>query len=278
MNNNDYHVYSEDIKRHYKPITKKEQNVLFPKYRSGDKRAYDKIFLSVSNFVIGIANRYRNQGVDMPDLIQAGNLAIDTSIKRFDERQDVKFYSYAVNWIKQAMLQELAEQSREIKINTGVANKKHQVKKAINYLEQKHCRTPRIEEVAEHTKISESEIKQLNILEVQNLDAPVTENLKLSDIIEDSSFSPDEYDLSSIVTKINNFVDSASIKSEKKAIMKRFFGLNQPNPEDQEQIADTLSITGERVRQIKNEALVNLKNINCAREEREEFCLSANMI
>jgi len=281
------HQYKQDIKRYYKPVTKEEQFELFELYRNkGSKKAYNNIYYSCLNFVLAVANRYKNQGVELEDLVQVGNMALHKSIERFDhiKYQHIKFISYAVNWIRQAMLTELAEQSRMLKIHTGVSNTEHQVRKAVQRLEHELMRTPTPEEVSKRTKIPEQTLEHMRVLQPQpSLDAAISgenENGRLIDTIEDDKFlSPENYILTTISKKIAKFVENSTIKKENhKKVVKYFFALGRPISYNFREIADILQISPERVRQIKEECVVTLKKYNQSQEREGEFHLTPEML
>jgi len=276
-------TYSEQIKKLYKPINKDEQFELFELYRNkGSKKAYNNIFYSALNFVISVAHKYKNQGVELEDLIQVGNVGLDTAIKRFDHTKDIKFISYAVNWIRQAMLQELAEQSRFVKITGAEANKQFNVNKVVQSLEQELLRTPTLEEIAKKSKISIDELKVMAILEPQrSLDAenPHT-NQKLSDTLADNKFlSPENYAMESISAKIVDFVDNSTIKKdEDKEIIKRFFGIGKPVSYNQREIAEDFGCTPESIRQKKNKGVETLVKYNEVEKRESRFHLTPDML
>ena len=276
-------TYSEQIKKLYKPINKDEQFELFELYRNkGSKKAYNNIFYSALNFVISVAHKYKNQGVELEDLIQVGNVGLDTAIKRFDHNKNVKFISYAVNWIRQAMLQELAEQSRFVKITGAEANKQFNVNKVVQSLEQELLRTPTLEEIAKKSKISIDELKVMAILEPQrSLDAenPHT-NQKLSDTLADNKFlSPENYAMESISAKIVDFVDNSTIKKdEDKEIIKRFFGIGKPVSYNQREIAEDFGCTPESIRQKKNKGVETLVKYNEVEKRESRFHLTPDML
>ena len=184
-----------DVRRKFKPITQVEQVELFELHRNkGSQKAYDAIFNSVTKFVVDSALRYKNQGVELADLIQAGNLGVHIAIRRFDPAVDIKFMSYAVGWILAEIRRELAEQSRFVKVNRGDAQKQYQVNRATQKLEQELCRIPTLEEISKRTKINMDELEVMQTLKAQpSMDDTITEGFKLSDTIEDNKFlKPDK--------------------------------------------------------------------------------------
>jgi RNA polymerase primary sigma factor len=233
------------------------------------------------NFVIKIAHNYKNKGVDLDDLIQAGNLALDKSIKEFDHTKNIKFISYAVNWIRQAMLQEMAENSRFLKVNTGKTNQLNTINKTVQRMEQGLGRKPTMEEISEETKVSLSELNVLEVLKTQSrLDDPIGENMTVLDTISDDKFgSPDNCDLNSVNKKIINFIDNSSIeKEEHRNILKEYFGMTNGVPHDLTELADRFNYTSERIRQIKNECVKSLQFFTKKEQKSNRFHLTPDMM
>jgi len=275
--------YKNDIMAKYKPITKTEQFELFELLRnSNSKKAYNAIYYSALKFVLSVANRYKNQGVEFDDLVQAGNLGLDRAIKDFNHKKDIKFISYAVNWIRSEIFKEIAKSSRFLKTNTSDNTKAFRVKRAIQKLEHELMRTPEPEEVSERTGISLTELEVMRTLQPQaSLDSQVTniDGFKLSDVLEDkSNLSPEEFALTSVGEKIVKFVDDSNINARDKEIVKMFHGVGKGASYNQVEIGEHMNMTGENARLRKEKGVKELRSYNVIQEANNKFHLTSDML
>jgi RNA polymerase primary sigma factor len=231
--------------------------------------ALDKLVRSNLRFVVSVAKKYQNQGVALADLINEGNLGLIRAAHKFDETKGIKFISYAVWWIRQAILQALAEQSRIVRVPLNRAGTLHRIGKRANALLQELGREPTHEEIAEEMDLSEEEVaRTISISQTHlSLDAPLTpgEDNKLLDYLPDNlNPQPDEQTFEKALTESIEEALS-SLKEREAKILRLYFGLDGEEPMTLEQIGALLGITRERVRQIKEKALSRLRHVSRAR-------------
>ena len=253
----------------YPLITREEEVVLAGQIHLGDQEALDKLVRSNLRFVVSVAKKYQNQGVSLSDLINEGNLGLIRAAHKFDETKGIKFISYAVWWIRQAILQALAEQSRIVRVPLNRAGTLHRIGRRANALLQELGREATHAEIAEGMEITEEEVaKTMSISQTHlSLDAPLTpgEDNKLLDYLPDNQNpTPDEQTFEKALTE--SIVDALSHLKEREAkILRLYFGLDDEEPMTLEQIGALLGITRERVRQIKEKALSRLRHVSRAR-------------
>jgi len=253
----------------YPLIPREEEIRLAQAIREADAEALDKLVRSNLRFVVSVAKKYQNQGVSLADLINEGNLGLIRAAHKFDETKGIKFISYAVWWIRQAILQALAEQSRIVRVPLNRAGTLHRIGKRSSALLQELGREPTVEEIAEGMDISEEEVaKTLSISQSHlSLDAPLTpgEDNKLLDYLPDTqNATPDEEAFEHALTEHIERVLS-TLKEREAKILRLYFGLDSKEPMTLEEIGTLLGITRERVRQIKEKALSRLRHISKAR-------------
>ncbi|MEK7667072.1 MAG: RNA polymerase sigma factor RpoD/SigA, partial [Gemmatimonadota bacterium] len=242
------------------PLIPREEEIRLAKaIRDADAEALDKLVRSNLRFVVSVAKKYQNQGVSLADLINEGNLGLIRAAHKFDETKGIKFISYAVWWIRQAILQALAEQSRIVRVPLNRAGTLHRIGKRSSALLQELGREPTAEEIAEGMDISEEEVaKTLSISQSHlSLDAPLTpgEDNKLLDYLPDEhNATPDEETFEHALTESIEKVLS-SLKEREAKILRLYFGLEGKEPMTLEEIGGLLGITRERVRQVKEKAL-----------------------
>lgn len=246
-------------------ITAEEEVELAQKIKAGDQRALDTLTKANLRFVVSVAKQYQNQGLTLPDLINEGNLGLIKAAKRFDETRGFKFISYAVWWIRQSILQALAEQSRIVRLPLNKIGSINKINKAIAALEQEHGRMPATEEIANKLGMNVQDVKESikNSSRHVSMDAPMKqgeESSSLYDVVRsEESPSPDK-DLIHLSLTIE-IERSLSTLSEREAdVIKCFFGLNGKYPMTLEEIGTTFGLTRERVRQIKEKAIRRLKH------------------
>ncbi len=260
--------YLRDISA-YPLISREEEAELARRIRVGDQEALDKLVRSNLRFVVSVAKKYQNQGVSLSDLINEGNLGLIRAAHKFDETKGIKFISYAVWWIRQAILQALAEQSRIVRVPLNRAGTLHRIGRRANALLQELGREATHAEIAEGMDITEEEVaKTMSISQVHlSLDAPLTpgEDNRLLDYLADTiNPTPDEQTFEKALT--DAIVDSlASLKEREAKILRLYFGLDESEPMTLEEIGTLLGITRERVRQIKEKALSRLRHVSRAK-------------
>jgi RNA polymerase primary sigma factor len=260
--------YLRDISMY--PLINREQEVeLAKKIRAHDQEALDTLVRSNLRFVVSVAKKYQNQGVSLSDLINEGNLGLIRAAHKFDETKGIKFISYAVWWIRQAILQALAEQSRIVRVPLNRAGTLHRIGKRASALLQELGREATHAEIAEGMELSEEEVaKTMSISQTHlSLDAPMTpgEDNRLLDYLPDTmNPTPDEETFDKALTESVHEA-LAGLKEREAKILRLYFGLDESEPMTLEQIGAVLNITRERVRQIKEKALSRLRHVSRAR-------------
>jgi len=219
--------------------------------------------------VVSVSKKYQNQGVPLSDLINEGNLGLIRAAHKFDETKGIKFISYAVWWIRQAILQALAEQSRIVRVPLNRAGALHRIGRRSSALLQELGREPTVEEIAEGLDISQEEVERTLAISQGHLslDAPMTpgEDNRLLDYLPDQ-LSPGPEDEAYEHALKQRIEDSLSSLKEREAkILRLYFGLDEQEPMTLEEIGAILGITRERVRQIKEKALGRLRHASRAR-------------
>ena len=260
--------YLRDISA-YPLISREDEVDLARLIRVGDQEALDKLVRSNLRFVVSVAKKYQNQGVSLSDLINEGNLGLIRAAHKFDETKGIKFISYAVWWIRQAILQALAEQSRIVRVPLNRAGTLHRIGKRANILLQELGREATHAEIADGMDITEEEVaKTMSISQAHlSLDAPLSpgEDNKLLDYLPDNlNPTPDEQTFEKALTES---IEAAlgSLKEREAKILRLYFGLDGSEAMTLEEIGALLGITRERVRQIKEKALSRLRHVSRAR-------------
>jgi RNA polymerase primary sigma factor len=254
---------------HYPLIDREEEVRLAQGIRKGDAESLDKLVRSNLRFVVSVAKKYQNQGVLLSDLINEGNLGLIRAAHKFDETKGIKFISYAVWWIRQAILQALAEQSRIVRVPLNRAGALHRIGRRSSALLQELGREPTVEEIAEEMELSEEEVASTLAISQSHLslDAPLApgEDNRLLDYLPDQ-FSPDPED-EAYEQALKETVDQAlaTLKEREAKVLRLYFGLDDQEPMTLEEIGALLGITRERVRQIKEKALGRLRHASRSR-------------
>lgn len=247
-----------------KPLTLAEEAVLAVRIRKGERKALETLVKANLRFVVSVSRNYQNQGLPLSDLINEGNLGLIRAAKRFDEKKNFKFISYGVWWIRQAILQALAEQSRIIRLPLNRVGTIHKIAKTQMKLEQKYRRLPNAEEIARDLGLDESDVSET--LKIGNthlsLDAPMQqgEDARLIDLLrDDNQEQPDDCitDIS-LQEEIEKTLDTLS--EREKEVIKLYFGIGKDMAHTLEEIGQHFNITRERVRQIKEKSLRRLKH------------------
>ena len=255
--------YLQDVSK-IDMITADEEVELAQRIRAGDQRALDKLTRANLRFVISVAKQYQNQGLRLPDLINEGNVGLVKAAKRFDETRGFKFISYAVWWIRQSILQALAEQSRVVRLPLNKIGDINKIRKASIHLEQVHERKPSAAEIAKELDMTIANVKQSlkNANRSLSMDAPFQEgenDNNLYDVI--SSGETPNPDKSLIHESLKIEIDRAldTLAPREADVVRLNFGLsNQPAMTLQE-IGDTFDLSRERVRQIREKAIRRLR-------------------
>jgi len=245
-------------------INAAEEVELAKRIRKGDHKALEKLTKANLRFVVSVAKQYQNQGLSLADLINEGNIGLIKAAKRFDETRGFKFISYAVWWIRQAILQALAEQSRIVRLPLNRVGTLHKIGKVSSALQQDLGREPSPNEIAKKLSLTEGEVS--DTLKISNshlsLDAPfsASEDNSLIDILEDEMQpSPDESLLSeSLRVEIYKALDTLTPREAE--VINLYFGLSHEKPLTLEEIGARFSLTRERVRQIKEKAIRRLRH------------------
>ncbi len=253
----------------YPLIDREREAELARRIRAGDDSALEALVRSNLRFVVSVAKRYQNQGVSLADLINEGNIGLMRAAQKFDETKGIKFISYAVWWIRQAILQALAEQSRIVRVPLSRAGTLHRIGKRSSLLTQELGREPTLEEIAEELELPEDEIKHTLAMAQTHLslDAPLVpgeEGQLLDYVCDNFSPGPDEELYSQALSQ--SIEDALETLSEREAkVLRLYFGLGETEPLTLEQIGERFGITRERVRQIKERALSRLRHQSRAR-------------
>ncbi|MEE9409015.1 MAG: RNA polymerase sigma factor RpoD/SigA [Polaribacter sp.] len=245
-------------------ITADEEVELAQLIKAGSQSALEKLTKANLRFVVSVAKQYQNQGLTLPDLINEGNLGLIKAAKRFDETRGFKFISYAVWWIRQSILQALAEQSRIVRLPLNKIGSINKINKMYAFLEQENERPPSAEEIAKKLDMTVNDVKESmkNSGRHVSMDAPLIEgeDSNLYDVLNSGeSPNPDRVLLhESLRIEINRALETLTPREAD--VVKLYFGLGEHQPMTLEEIGETFDLTRERVRQIKEKAIRRLKH------------------
>jgi RNA polymerase primary sigma factor len=244
-------------------ITAEEEVILAQKIRGGDQAALERLTKTNLRFVVSVAKQYQNQGLTLGDLINEGNLGLIKAAKRFDETKGFKFISYAVWWIRQSILQAIAEQSRIVRLPLNQVGSLSKISKAFSKLEQEYEREPSPEELAETLETTVDKISDTlsNSGRHVSMDAPFVtgEENTLLDVLGNKEPNTDSLLIDeSLAEEIRRSL--SSLTEREREIVTLFFGLGGSSPFSLEEIGEKFSLTRERVRQIKDKALQRLRH------------------
>jgi RNA polymerase primary sigma factor len=262
--------YLQEIAR-VELITAEEEVMLARRIKEGDKLALERLTKANLRFVVSVSKQYQNQGLSLPDLINEGNLGLIKAAERFDETRGFKFISYAVWWIRQSILQALAEQARIVRLPLNKIGSINKINRAYSELEQQFERPPTADELAEHLECSVEDVRQslANSGRHVSMDAPLIEGEESSssmyDVLpNDALASPDEnVMLESLQQDIERSL--LSLSGRESDVVRLFYGLNGKTALSLEEIGQRFDLTRERVRQIKEKAIRRLKHTSRCR-------------
>jgi len=255
--------YLKDISR-YQPLKSEEEARLARRIREGRKEALNELVRSNLRFVVSVARQYQHQGMPLSDLINEGNLGLMRAAARFDERKNFRFISYAVWWIRQAILQALAEQSRVVKVPQNQVGKIHKVTKAEERLTQKLGRGPEVDEIAAMVQMKKSKVERARSVAAKPvlLDSPVSagkDGTHMDLLAGDESDKPD--------TRISRESFEEEVREalrrlypKEREVIRRYFGVGEETSYTLDDIGMQLGITRERVRQLRDRALNKLRS------------------
>lgn len=255
--------YLQDISK-ISLITADEEVELAQRIKQGSQEALDKLITANLRFVVSVSKQYQNQGLTLPDLINEGNAGLVKAAKRFDETRGFKFISYAVWWIRQAILQALAEQSRIVRLPLNKIGSINKINKAYAFLEQTHERAPSSEEIAHNLDLTISDVKQSMKISGRHvsMDAPLKEGetSTLYDVVNINESPKPDFNL--MTESLNIEINRAlSLLSDKESlVIRQFYGINKKHAMSLEEIGEAFGLTRERVRQIKEKGIRRLRH------------------
>ena len=244
-------------------ITPEDEVILARRIKSGDREALAKLVKANLRFVVSVAKQYQNQGMSLPDLINEGNLGLMKAAQRFDETRGFKFISYAVWWIRQAILQALAEQARIVRLPVNKIGSINRINRAFSRLEQEYEREPSSQEIADILEMAPDEVKEALKTNGRtvSMDAPISseEDNTMYDVLQSNDApSPDKNLINeSLAYEIERALSTLSPREAK--VLKLYFGISMKHPFTLEEIGEELGLTRERVRQIKEKAIKRIQ-------------------
>jgi len=244
-------------------ISPEEEVILARKIKAGDSESLGKLVKANLRFVVSVAKQYQNQGMGLPDLINEGNLGLMKAAQRFDETRGFKFISYAVWWIRQAILQSLAEQARIVRLPVNKIGSINRINRAFARLEQEFEREPSSQEIADMLEMIPEDVKESLKTNGRtiSMDAPISseEENTMYDVMQNPDTpSPDRNLINeSLAWEIERALTSLSPREAK--VLKLYFGLGMKHPFTLEEIGEELNLTRERVRQIKEKAIKRIQ-------------------
>ena len=246
-------------------ISPEEEVKLAIRIKQGDQKALDKLTKANLRFVVSVAKQYQNQGLSLPDLINEGNLGLIKAAQRFDETRGFKFISYAVWWIRQSILQALAEQSRIVRLPLNKVGLTNRIQKAYSHLEQEFEREPSAEELAELLELDIEEVSSTMGIAGRHvsMDTPLSEgeDNTLIDVMENPNAERAETNIEhkeSLKQEIDRSL--RTLTERQKEVICFFFGIGVDHPMSLEDIGERFNLTRERVRQIKDKAITKLRS------------------
>ena len=263
--NNILALYLKDINK-IPMLSHEEQSDLADKAQKGDKKAQDKLVNANLRFVVNVAKKYQNHGLDLTDLISEGNLGLLTAVEKFDSSKGYHFISYAVWWIRQSILKAICEKSRPIRLPLNRANELVQIEHTKKVLGHKKTEQQEYEEIGKMLNMEPSHVREMiNISrDMISLDAEINDgennHAKIGDFFEDDTYDrPEEKAIDNAMKNdINNIVDS--LKPNEAKIIRMRFGLNGYKPMSLKEVGEICDLTKERIRQIEKNAIIRLQH------------------
>ena len=248
---------------HEELLSVDEEVELAQKIKKGDRRALERLTRANLRFVVSVAKQYQNQGLSLPDLINEGNVGLIKAAEKFDETRGFKFISYAVWWIRQSILQAIAEQSRIVRLPLNQVGSVNKINRELNKFEQEHERRPSVNEIADRIDLPEEKVEEA--MKANNrhvsMDAPFVdgEDNSLLDVLADNNMPMADKALvqESLRKEIDRAIDLLNDREQK--VVRAFFGIGSPEM-TLEEIGDKYNLTRERVRQIKEKAIRRLRH------------------
>lgn len=253
--------YLQDID-HEELLTTDEEVELAQRIKKGDRKALEKLTKANLRFVVSVAKQYQNHGLSLPDLINEGNMGLIKAAEKFDETRGFKFISYAVWWIRQSILQAIAEQSRIVRMPLNQVGSANKINRVLNEFEQLHERRPSIDEIADKVDIPHDKIEDAMNINTRHIsvDAPLSDGdtNNLLDVLqnEDSPMADKTLVMESLREEIKRALQT--LNERERMVTEAFFGINQPEM-TLEEIGTKHGLTRERVRQIKEKAIRKLR-------------------
>lgn len=253
--------YLQEIS-HEELISVEEEAELAHRIKNGDRKALEKLTKANLRFVVSVAKQYQNQGLSLPDLINEGNIGLLKAAEKFDETRGFKFISYAVWWIRQSILQAIAEQSRVVRLPLNQVGSLNKINRVLNKFEQENERRPSVDEIADSTDLPQDKIEdalKANTRQV-SVDAPVSDGdgANMLDFMQSDS-TPNTDDLLLKESLKEEIANALSVLNERERnVVEAFYGINQPE-RTMEEIGKKYGLTRERVRQIREKAIRRLK-------------------
>lgn len=248
---------------HEELLSVDEEVELAQKIKKGDRQALERLTRANLRFVVSVAKQYQNQGLSLPDLINEGNVGLIKAAEKFDETRGFKFISYAVWWIRQSILQAIAEQSRIVRLPLNQVGSVNKINRELNKFEQEHERRPSVNEIADRIDLPEEKVEEA--MKANNrhvsMDAPFVdgEDNSLLDVLADNNMLMADKALvqESLRKEIDRAIDLLNDREQK--VVRAFFGIGSPEM-TLEEIGDKYNLTRERVRQIKEKAIRRLRH------------------
>ena len=247
---------------HEELLSTDEEVELAQRIRKGDRKALDKLTKANLRFVVSVAKQYQNQGLSLPDLINEGNLGLIKAAEKFDETRGFKFISYAVWWIRQSILQAIAEQSRIVRLPLNQVGSVNKINRMLNKFEQENERRPSVDEISEQTDLPEDKVGEAMLANTRHVsvDAPFVdgEDNSLLDVLvnDDAPMADRQLVMESLREEISNVLNTLS--DRERCVIKAFYGIGEPEM-TLEEIGSKYGLTRERVRQIKEKAIRRLR-------------------
>ena len=260
---------SESLEKYLQEIGREEllstdeEVELAQRIRKGDRKALDRLTKANLRFVVSVAKQYQNQGLSLPDLINEGNLGLIKAAEKFDETRGFKFISYAVWWIRQSILQAIAEQSRIVRLPLNQVGSVNKINRMLNKFEQENERRPSVDEISEQTDLPEDKVGEAMMANSRHvsMDAPFVdgEDNSLLDVLvnDDAPMADRQLVIESLRAEIASVLKS--LNERERRVIKAFYGIGEPEM-TLEEIGNKYGLTRERVRQIKEKAIRRLRS------------------